>query len=193
MAPLGIKSLALFRRHERAHFIAAAESPVANAGYEIIDKVARRAGNYRQRVAERFQSATKAAQNMHEGVRARQQAAVAGKNHDAVGQAGLLDGGYPGRERLSMKRREPKGVAGAIVLQNKFHGAVAQRAVAIIEEHFGAGRSGRHSAKSIARPLMPSVPGDQRTESAAGQNFAESLSYKVSTHVVEEKRDRRSL
>jgi nicotinamide riboside transporter PnuC len=43
-----------------------------------------------------------------------------------------------------LQGREPKGAFGAIMFQNKFYGAMAQAAVAVIENIFGLWRDWEH-------------------------------------------------
>ena len=73
----------------------------------------------------------------------------------------------PRLEGFALQRGEAKGAAGAVVFQDKFHGAVAEAAVAVVEEDFGVGGGRGHAEESIARAR----------ETAAGQGFAKPLSY----------------
>src|SRR6202021_882319 len=90
----------------------------------------------------------------------------------------------PASESWLGPRRELRTrLPGPHVLQNKFHGAMAKAAVAVVEQEFCAWHGGRHSAKhsTLSRrrfpARVPETPELREAESASGQSFGKSLSW----------------
>ena len=142
---LRIKTRAQVRRHDGAEIIAAAEHPVADASDEVVHKVAQTARNYTQYFCESFPTAAQRSQNIKRSIRAHEQAAVPGEDDEGVREAGPLVGRHESLDGFALQRSKPKGVSGAVVFKNEFHCAVAQAAVAIVENIFGFLRDREHT------------------------------------------------
>jgi len=141
---LRIKTGAQVRSHDGAEIIAAAEHPVADASHEIIHKVAQTARNYAQHFCESFPTAAQRSQNIKRSVRAHEQGAVSGEDDEAVRQAGETVRRHARLDGFALQWSKPEGTSGAVVFKNELHGAVAQAAVAIVENIFGFLREREH-------------------------------------------------
>jgi len=128
-----------------------AEQPIAAASHEIIHKVAQTARKCTQYFREDFPNATEAPQDVKRSVGSQQQGAVSSKHDERVRQFGTPVGRHAGSDGFPLQRRKSEGVSRTVVFQHEFYAAVAQAAVAVVEDIFDVLREWWHCEKSIAR------------------------------------------
>jgi hypothetical protein len=148
-------------RHDRTQIQARAKHTIANPRDQIIDHVPQRPRDYREHACKSPPPAAQTPQNVKEGIRTHQQDTVLGQHDDAVRQARLRVCGNQRLKRGALQRCESKPASRTVVPEREPDRAVAQAAMAVVENHLGVGGGRQHTSKRIARPA--DVAADRRS------------------------------
>ena len=131
-------------RDDRAKIVLPTKHPVANARNEIVRGVTQTARDHSENIRQNRPPASQPSHHVNRGVRAYQEIAAVSEYHERVWQSEPSLRRHAQLERLALQRSEPESISCAVVLQDKLHGAVAQTAVAIVEDVFGILRDWQH-------------------------------------------------
>ena len=145
-APLRQKTSAQFGRHDGTEIVFLAKDAVANSGYEIVNRISDRPGKYCGESGDKAPKAADVAEDVDESAGTSEDAAAGGENDDAIREVFACCGRDNFFDCVALQRRELKDT-GTIASQDEFHRAVAEGAVAVVEDDFG--RRGVHHSITI--------------------------------------------
>ncbi len=145
-----------FRRYNRTNVILSPKHAIANPRYEIVNKVPQSRRNHAHHRSQHSPNPTKPPPNMQKCSRPYQKRPISSQHHNAVRQSHPPLHRHARRKSLALQRRKPKRARAVIVLQHKFHRAMAQPTMSIVKKIFRALRFLPHQ-KSIARARRNTV------------------------------------